>query len=280
MGFCPSQAPRITTDKTGGGAAQSGHKIAEVEGADVGSLTAAVSQHLKKYRSAAPQVLANGNGYGAPEPPRGTPAAASSSTPDRIKALLASAPVLLCMKGTPEAPRCGFSSKVVAALRDVCVPFSSFDILTDEAIRQALKVCTFLCRLSVCLLLLTGWDYLSELSGLVSVSEWQLLVNQNQTPGIAMPAQEYSNWPTYPQLYANGELLGGCDIILEMHASKELKSAIDDALGSPQQQNGQASLQQRLQQLIDSHSVMLFMKVILSGSILCLYAVGTYRCWC
>jgi glutaredoxin-related protein len=38
--------------------------------------------------------------------------------------------------------------------------------------------------------------------------------------------KEFSNWPTYPQLYHKGELLGGCDIILEMAAGGELKEAI------------------------------------------------------
>jgi len=55
---------------------------------------------------------------------------------------------------------------VVSALRSIRVPFNSFDILTDEEVRQGLK--------------------------------------------------EYSQWPTYPQLYVKGELLGGCDVILEM----------------------------------------------------------------
>jgi len=38
--------------------------------------------------------------------------------------------------------------------------------------------------------------------------------------------KEYSNWPTYPQLYAGGELVGGCDIILEMAAGGELKETL------------------------------------------------------
>jgi glutaredoxin-related protein len=42
--------------------------------------------------------------------------------------------------------------------------------------------------------------------------------------------KSYSNWPTYPQLYAGGELLGGCDIILEMGAEGSLKGAVDEAL--------------------------------------------------
>lgn len=39
----------------------------------------------------------------------------------------------------------------------------------------------------------------------------------------------YSNWPTFPQLYVNGELLGGCDIVVEMYQSGELKEALDSA---------------------------------------------------
>lgn len=42
--------------------------------------------------------------------------------------------------------------------------------------------------------------------------------------------KEYSEWPTYPQLYAGGELLGGCDIILEMHEKGELLPAIQEAV--------------------------------------------------
>jgi hypothetical protein len=42
------------------------------------------------------------------------------------------------------------------------------------------------------------------------------------------PLQELSNWPTYPQLYVRGELVGGCDIVLEMAAEGELKETIDE----------------------------------------------------
>lgn len=39
----------------------------------------------------------------------------------------------------------------------------------------------------------------------------------------------YSNWPTYPQLYVNGELVGGCDIVLEMYQNGELKQVLAEA---------------------------------------------------
>lgn len=38
--------------------------------------------------------------------------------------------------------------------------------------------------------------------------------------------KKFSDWPTFPQMYANGELLGGCDIILDMHSSGTLKSEV------------------------------------------------------
>lgn len=48
--------------------------------------------------------------------------------------------VVLFMKGNPDAPRCGFSRRIVALLRDQDVPFSHFDILSDESVRSGLKV--------------------------------------------------------------------------------------------------------------------------------------------
>ncbi|KAL6758973.1 thioredoxin-like protein [Haematococcus lacustris] len=106
--------------------------------------------------------------------------ASSTDVQTRIQQLLKQQPVMLFMKGTPAEPRCGFSSKVVDALTELAVPFGSFDILSDEAVRQGLK--------------------------------------------------EFSQWPTYPQLYVKSELLGGCDIVLEMKASGDLKNTIDEML--------------------------------------------------
>lgn len=42
----------------------------------------------------------------------------------------------------------------------------------------------------------------------------------------------YSNWPTFPQLYVNGELVGGCDIVLEMYQSGELKQVVTEDAGA------------------------------------------------
>ncbi|GFO42028.1 glutaredoxin-3 [Plakobranchus ocellatus] len=96
----------------------------------------------------------------------------------RLKSLINQSPVVLFMKGSPSAPKCGFSRTMVGVLNDVGVPYTTFDILTDDEVRQGLK--------------------------------------------------EYSNWPTYPQLYAKGELLGGLDVIKEMKESGELESALKE----------------------------------------------------
>jgi monothiol glutaredoxin len=103
------------------------------------------------------------------------------STPEQqisaaIQEAIAENDVLLFMKGTPEAPRCGFSARTVAALEAVGAPFAAVDILPDPRIRQ-------------------------ELSAL-------------------------SNWPTIPQLFVRGELVGGCDIVTEMYESGELAEVI------------------------------------------------------
>ena len=95
---------------------------------------------------------------------------------EAIQDAIASNEVLLFMKGTPEAPRCGFSARTVAALEALGTPFAAVDILPDPRIRQ-------------------------ELSAL-------------------------SNWPTIPQLYVKGELIGGCDIVVEMYETGELAEAL------------------------------------------------------
>jgi monothiol glutaredoxin len=95
---------------------------------------------------------------------------------DAIAAAISEHDVILFMKGTPDAPACGFSARTVAALQSLEVPFAAVDILPDPRIRQ-------------------------ELSAL-------------------------SSWPTIPQLFAHGELVGGCDIVTEMYESGELEEAL------------------------------------------------------
>jgi monothiol glutaredoxin len=95
---------------------------------------------------------------------------------DAIAEAIRDNPTILFMKGTPDAPACGFSARTVAALQALDAPFAAVDILPDPRIRQ-------------------------ELSAL-------------------------SNWPTIPQLFVGGELVGGCDIVTEMFESGELAQAL------------------------------------------------------
>jgi monothiol glutaredoxin len=53
-----------------------------------------------------------------------------------------------------------------------------------------------------------------------------------QNPDIRATLPQYANWPTFPQLYINGELVGGCDIIVELFESGELKQMVDQAKAS------------------------------------------------
>ena len=54
-------------------------------------------------------------------------------------------------------------------------------------------------------------------------------VNIFEDPELREALKRYTNWPTYPQLYVNGELVGGCDITLEMYESGELKKLLEGA---------------------------------------------------
>ncbi len=54
-------------------------------------------------------------------------------------------------------------------------------------------------------------------------------VNIFEDEEIRSGLKEYSNWPTFPQLYVKGELIGGCDIIVEMYNSGELHKLIEEA---------------------------------------------------
>ncbi len=52
-------------------------------------------------------------------------------------------------------------------------------------------------------------------------------VNVLEDPEIRIKLSEYSDWPTIPQLFVNGELIGGCDIVMELHKNGELKTIFD-----------------------------------------------------
>lgn len=102
-----------------------------------------------------------------------------ATTEEKIHAQIASNPVLLYMKGTPEAPECGYSGATVKALKATGKAFSYVNVLAAPFIREKL-------------------------------------------PSI-------SNWPTFPQFFVNGELIGGCDIVLEMAEDGSLNQLLAEA---------------------------------------------------
>jgi monothiol glutaredoxin len=108
--------------------------------------------------------------------PSAAPASDSNPIRDAVAEAIAEHRVILFMKGSPDAPACGFSARTVAALQELDVPFAAVDVLPDPRIRQ-------------------------ELSAI-------------------------SNWPTIPQLFVDGELVGGCDIVIEMYESGELAQVL------------------------------------------------------
>jgi monothiol glutaredoxin len=89
--------------------------------------------------------------------------------------------VVIYMKGTQQAPRCGFSAAAVEVLRSYNVPIKDINVLDDQEKWQAVKV--------------------------------------------------YSDWPTIPQIYIDGQFIGGCDILRDMHAKGELAPIIQKAQG-------------------------------------------------
>jgi monothiol glutaredoxin len=101
---------------------------------------------------------------------------------ERIRAEVTGHPIVLFMKGTPQFPMCGFSSRAVQALR-------------------------------------TAGASDSELH----------TVNVLEEPEIRANLPRYSDWPTFPQLFINGELIGGCDITCELAEAGELARMIAEA---------------------------------------------------
>lgn len=156
---------------------QDGVVVDRMQGANAPELVSKVAKWAGSVPAAAPSV-----GMAKKGAPAAAPAAPSQDTAkvslaeaekEKLHELVNSKKIMLFMKGSPEEPRCGFSRKVVNVLKEHGVEFGSFDILSDDTIRQGMKT--------------------------------------------------YANWPTFPQLYVEGELLGGCDIILEMNENGELK---------------------------------------------------------
>ena len=97
-------------------------------------------------------------------------------TIEKIEKEIKSHKVVLFVKGTPQAPQCGFSAATMELFKKMDVPFHSIDVIANSDIRATL-------------------------------------------PG-------YSKWPTFPQIFINGKLIGGCDIVHELHESGELQKLL------------------------------------------------------
>ncbi|MEW5251299.1 Grx4 family monothiol glutaredoxin [Microbulbifer discodermiae] len=109
-------------------------------------------------------------------------------TLENIRQQIADNRILLYMKGSPNAPQCGFSMRASQALMACGKRFAYVDILSNPEIRSELP--------------------------------------------------KYANWPTFPQLWVNGELIGGCDIIMEMYEKGELKSLVDEVSTAGEGESG------------------------------------------
>ena len=102
----------------------------------------------------------------------------SETALEKIKRQISENPILLYMKGSPQAPQCGFSAKTIECMVGCGQRFAYVDILSNPEIRATLP--------------------------------------------------SYAEWPTFPQLWVDGELVGGCDIVTEMFESGELEALLSE----------------------------------------------------
>jgi monothiol glutaredoxin len=100
---------------------------------------------------------------------------------DRIREQVEQNPVIIFMKGTPQFPMCGFSSRAAEALKRCEVEFAYVNVLADPEVFENLP--------------------------------------------------RFADWPTFPQIYIDGELVGGCDITLELFEKGELQGMAKEAAG-------------------------------------------------
>ncbi len=104
------------------------------------------------------------------------------ATQQQIGDMIKQNKIMVFMKGDRLQPQCGFSNNVVQILNILGVPYETFDILSNEEVRQGIK--------------------------------------------------EYSSWPTIPQVYINGEFIGGSDVMAELYQKGEIQQIVEVALAS------------------------------------------------
>lgn len=147
------------------------HIMERMEGEfDASQVTIAVQRLLSTSKG---EALSSVQGDNIVPSARSSPQDPQKELAVRLDTLIKRDSVMLFMKGEPSAPKCGFSRQAVELLQEHGVPFGSFNILSDESVRQGLK--------------------------------------------------KQSNWPTYPQIYVNGALIGGLDILKETAEEGSLK---------------------------------------------------------
>lgn len=106
------------------------------------------------------------------------------------------------MKGNPSRPQCGFSKQTVALLNEQKVAYQTYDVLQDEGVRSR------------------PFSFWHCASSELSQSECTEMKTLN-------------DWPTFPQVIVNGELIGGLDILKEMCVCSDLCfDSADDVAGS------------------------------------------------
>lgn len=91
----------------------------------------------------------------------------------KVEGIVKGDKIVIFMKGTPEAPRCGFSNQAVQVLKTLNQPIKAVDVLADDPLWEALE--------------------------------------------------QFTQWPTVPQVFINGEFVGGCDIVTELNERGELQ---------------------------------------------------------
>ena len=207
-----------------------GSAIERIDGGeDVARVTQCYSRlATSASTSSAPSSSEPANNVTTQQPPEETNE--EQTLNNRLQSLITSSPIMLFLKGTPNAPKCGFSRQAIEMLTASNLTFGYFNILEDDAVRQGLK--------------------------------------------------SYSDWPTYPQLYVKGELVGGLDIMKELMeedgglvAQLELEdyvignntSAVETNDTTTSSSSSESSLNDKLQKLINRHRIMLFMKGIPSS---------------
>ena len=252
-----------------------GRCVEALEGADSGVLTQKVAQHSRP-----PLLVAQPVAVPLPAPAPTSAATTADPLSTRLHSLINRSAVMIFIKGTPDAPRCGFSKQLLALLSQHGVQFDYFDILSDSEVREGLKTYSNWPTFPQVYEkgeLVGGLDVVKELmeagefpSSAAQTGEEPLTVRirsllsshrvllfmkgDRQQPRcgfsraavellngegveygtfdilqdeeIRQGVKEYSNWPTYPQLYVKGELVGGLDVMKEMKEGGELSEAL------------------------------------------------------